>query len=216
MFLAISATPDVLSCNNSSDGSIEWTFATTGNGTISQPEYYYSGTSSTYNVAFTGGPTSNLLYVIQDNGLQSTQMPYSPISLPSSNAGDPIASPDQSEIFITSGGHVTIYNASTGAAVYDRTDQANISSSADLVIFSDAIYDATTDGKMEKRDYNGVPIATWTGAGSIDLPFAISDNIGLFDILEQNVICCRRHQSVGHQVDLWLVRRGSGPLIYFA
>jgi hypothetical protein len=177
MFLAISATPDVLSCNNSSDGSIEWTFATTGNGTISQPEYYYSGTSSTYNVAFTGGPTSNLLYVIQDNGLQSTQMPYSPISLPSSNAGDPIASPDQSEIFITSGGHVTIYNASTGAAVYDRTDQANISSSADLVIFSDAIYDATTDGKMEKRDYNGVPIATWTGAGSIDLPFAISDNI---------------------------------------
>ncbi len=177
MFLAISGTPDVISCNNSSDGSTMWTFSTTGSATISQPEYYSS--STTYNVAFSGGPTSNLLYVVQDSVMKASQMSYSPISLPAANAGDPIASPDQSEIFIISSGNLSSYNASTGSSIstFPRTDQANISPSADLVIFSDAIYDATTDGKMEKRDYSGAYLSTWTGAGSVDYPFAISDNV---------------------------------------
>jgi hypothetical protein len=177
-FLASYATPDTLYCINSGDGSTMWAFGAASSGNISQPDYYYDGAA--YNATISSG---NKLFVLQDNGMKYTQLSYSPITLSGASAGDPFVTPDQSAICITSTGHVAKYNASTGANIFNRNDQTNISNGADLVVFSDAIYDATTDGKIEKRDYaTGAYIANWTvptgaGTASIDYPFDIIDNV---------------------------------------
>jgi hypothetical protein len=181
IYLAITGTPDSLYCRSSSDGSVLWGFPGLGSGTISQPEYYYSSSTATYDVAFTTGTTGNQLVILQDNGMQCSQLSFSPITLNGSNAGDPMVTPDQSAICVTSNGHVTEYSLTDGHQIWDASDQANISPGADLSVFSANIYDVTNDGKLEKRDLaTGNVIALWSGGASapmVDYPFEINDNI---------------------------------------
>jgi hypothetical protein len=176
-YLSSNGSPDSLYCINSTDGSTMWVFATANSGTISQPDYYYDG--ATYDVTVTSG---NKLIVLKDNGAMYTQLSFSPITLSGASGGDPFVTPDYSAICVTSTGHIAKYNASTGGAIFNVAS-ANISNGADLVVFSDAIYDATTQGQVEKRDYaTGAYIANWTvptgaGTASIDYPFDIMDNV---------------------------------------
>jgi hypothetical protein len=179
IYLATTGTTDTLSCRNSSDGSLLWFFPASGSNTISQPDFYYNG--SGYNVAFTTGATGNQLAVLQDNGMQYSQMSYSPITLGGGNAGDPMITPDQSAICVVSTGHVAKYSLADGHALFDATDDANVSPGGDEVVYSDNIYTVTNDGKLEKRDFGtGLVIAFWSGGASaplVDYPFAIADTI---------------------------------------
>jgi len=211
-YLASNGSPDSLNCINSSDGSTMWTFATASSGTISQPDYFYDGAA--YNVTISSG---NKLIVIKDNGAMCTQLAYSPITLSGGNAGDPFVTPDQSAICVTSTGYIAKYNASTGAIAFNAA-AANVSNGADLVIFSDAVYDATTQGQVEKRDYaTGAYIANWTvptgaGSASIDFPFDIMDNVAYVTTSDNNLYAVDLSNMSGTKWSYDLPGTVTGPL----
>jgi autotransporter-associated beta strand protein len=164
-------TPDNLYCRSLTDGSNKWTYNTGAYGGCGMPTYSYIG-SSYYVLASAGN------YVIgqQDNGTSSSQM-FAPQNL-GATAGTPYISPDNANFFVTYAGHLSKRSLATGASVIDVA-VTNISTSADIVVYSDYVYVATTDGKVNKGDATDfTPLSTFSIGGgsppSINLPLVVS------------------------------------------
>jgi hypothetical protein len=88
------------------------------------------------------------------------------------------ASPDSASFFVAYTGNLSKRSMTTGASVID-VPVSNISTVADIVVFSDYVYVATTDGKVHKGDaVDFTPLSTYgpiAGSPAINLPLIITD-----------------------------------------
>lgn len=162
-----------LSAINLTTGTSACDYSIAAYGTVcNAPTYIFTG--SKYKIVASVGT-----YVIgrQDDSVSSSQL-FAPVNL-GATAGTPYISPDDTSFFVPVANGLSKRRLTNGT-VLQSTSVANISTEADMVVFSDNVYVATNDGKVHKLDaYDLTPLCTFTIAGSpaIALPLAVTDTV---------------------------------------
>ncbi len=162
-------SPDALSCNNLDDGSQTWSVST-GHGACRRPTYSYSGTN--YQIV---ASAVDWVIGVQDNGNGTTTGLWSPVNL--TGAGTPYIGYDGTSFFVPYAGNLTKMSMSSPTTSPTTTAVSNISTAADIVVASDYVYVATTDGYLNKYDAGGLAIVTSypiPGSPSVNLPLLVS------------------------------------------
>lgn len=155
-----------------SDGGTRWTY-TSSNGVPNAPTYNYYGSS--YKVFASAG---KYLIGLQDNGSGYAEL-FSPVAHADS-CGNPYASPDDSSLYVVYADSLVRRKTTTGIKIAGWPQYIqHASRKADIAVFNDEVYAATTDGKIYALDADGTPIAVSTafaGSPSIALPLLVRSN----------------------------------------
>ncbi len=170
IYIGSGASTDRLSCYSLTNGTTKWTYSTSPYGTCSMPTYVYTGGS--YKVLAAAG---NYVVGRQDNGSNSSQL-FAPINL-GSTAGTPYVSPDDTYFYVVYSGSLTKRNLSDGSEEW-TVAIANATPDADIVVWNDVVYVATTTGVVHKRNAaNGSANQTYDAQDDIDLPLLVQDSV---------------------------------------
>jgi outer membrane protein assembly factor BamB len=173
LYVGTGASAYALMAINPATGATKWTYSTSPVA-CNMPTFYYSESAGKYRILASAGTK---IIGRQDDGNSSSAL-FTTIDL-GATAGNPYASPDDSSFFVTYTGNLTKRKITTGANLL-TVAVTNISTSADIVVYNDNVYVATTDGKIHKGDsYDFTPLATFTvpvGTPSINLPLQVDGN----------------------------------------
>jgi autotransporter-associated beta strand protein len=159
-------SPDILYCRSLANGNQMWSYAT-GHGACHTPSYYYNGTN--YQVV-----ASAIGWVIgqQDNGGTSSNL-WAAGAINLAGAGTPYISTDGTSFYVPYTGYLTKRKMSDGSSQY-LISVPFIDTAADLVVASDYVYTAATNGYVNRYDAADLTVLTQygpiTGNPRIDPP----------------------------------------------
>ena len=169
IYLGAGSTRQLLS-RQLTNGNSNWSYATP-NGDCGMPTYCY--VNPVYKLVAAAGA-----YVIgvQDNGGSSYTELFTPQNLGSA-AGNPYISIDGNSFFVIYNDTISCRNLTTGAATW-KVQLPNASINADIVVFNDNIYAATTDGVVKGDIFDFTPLSQYTITGNpgINLPLTVMDD----------------------------------------
>ena len=163
-------TPNAIIGRNLTDGSSAWSFTTGITSGCGMPTYSYIG--GVYVILASFGTK---VVGVNDDGTQH----FAATDI-GGTAGTPYICPDNTNFFVTRPGFLSKRLVSNGSQVAGwDVAVTNISTSADPVVYSDFVYVATTDGKVQMGDVTDfTPLTTYQPATltgvSINLPLLIS------------------------------------------
>ena len=172
-----------------SNGSQKWSYNAPAN--CNDPSYIYNG--SNYIVLASAGT-----YVIgvRDNGATKTDLFEKNVN---ATAGNPYASPDGSTFYVTYANTISRRNLNTGNPSGDPgwpVTLTGVDISADIVVFNDEIYTATTGGVIFKIDEaDGTPLGSYSIGTSVSRPlhvygsniYVAPDNASLYALNKGNM-----------------------------
>ena len=166
LFLGTGSTRQLLSRQMSS-GNSNWAYATP-NGDCGAPSYYY--VNPAYELVAAAG---TYVVGVQDNGGSSKTEIFTPQNL-GFTTGNPYISTDGNSFFVEFADTMSCRNLTTGAKIWNK-QLVNASISADMVVFSDYIYAATTDGVVKGDVVDFTPLSQYpiTGSPGVNLPLSI-------------------------------------------
>jgi hypothetical protein len=164
-----------LICVDLSNGNTIWTYDAPA--ALRSPTYDYAG--SNYRIVAAAGTT---VIFVQDNGGGRTELWNPPLDL-GSTAGNPFISYDDASVYVAYTNYITKVKLSD-KSVYAGwpVNVPNVNINADMAVFDDAIYAATSDGKVCKVDRDGTPLGTFNsmGGASVDLPLLATTGSALY------------------------------------
>jgi len=159
LYVGTGASTNNLVAIKLSDGTNRWTASMSGN-SINMPTYGYNGTQ--YLIVASAG------YYVFGRNEDGSQL-FAGQNL-GGTAGNPYVGTDNASFFLVYGDSIGKRTLSNGNRVW-ATKVANASPTADIAVFSDAVYMATTDGYVKKFDLDGTLLNTSASLGaSINLP----------------------------------------------
>jgi hypothetical protein len=164
------STQELISVNLS-NGNTNWTFDASSYGACKSPTWYYSYAAGKYRVLAAAG---NYVVGRQDEGASSSQL-FAPVNL-GATAGNPYPSPDDTTFYVTYANTLTRRKLSDGSVCSGwPVTVTNVNVACDPSVFNNEIYVGTTDGKVQKIDKDGTPLATFNGMGgaSVNLPLLV-------------------------------------------
>jgi hypothetical protein len=153
-----------------SNGTTNWSYSTP-NGDCGNPTLSWDSPVSKI-VAATG----NYVVGVQDNGGTYTEL-FTPQNL-SATLGTPYISPEDTSFYVVCSNTLTRRSLRTGLPMWTATF-TNGNTSADIVVYSDNIYAATTVGTVDKGDaVDFTPLSTYALSGSpaITLPLMVMND----------------------------------------
>jgi hypothetical protein len=168
LYAGTGASTNNLVAINLTNGSNRWTASMSGN-SINMPTYGYNGTQ--YLIVASAG------YYVFGRNEDGSQL-FAGQNL-GGTAGNPYVSIDNASFFLVYADSIGKRTLSNGNRVW-ATKVANASPTADIAVFSDAVYMATTDGYVKKFDLDGTLLNTSVSLGAgITLPI-LADNSTLY------------------------------------
>jgi hypothetical protein len=163
-------TPNAIIGRNLTNGSSAWSFTTGITSGCGSPTYSYIGSAYVILASF-----GTKVVGVNDDGTQH----FAAVDI-GGTAGTPYISPDNTNFFVTYPDYLSKRLVSDGSKVAGwDVNVPNISTSADIVVYGDFVYVATTDGKVHMGDAaDFTPLTTYQPATltgvSINLPLMVS------------------------------------------
>jgi hypothetical protein len=171
LFVGTDKSAQELVCIDPVDGATKWTFNASAYGTCGMPTYTYSG--GKYKIVASAGD-----FVIgrQDETPPPSSQLFPPQSLTS--PGNPYISPDDATFYVAYSGNITRKSLTTGADISGWPQPlANVSRTADPVVFNDEVYVATTGGRVYKYDADGTQGPYFNAGASVNLPLLFKNSV---------------------------------------
>ncbi|OGJ86151.1 MAG: hypothetical protein A2268_01620 [Candidatus Raymondbacteria bacterium RifOxyA12_full_50_37] len=153
---------------NPATGSTNWIYDASAYGACGTPTYIY-GSNSKYKIVASAG---NYVIGRQDEGIIPSTQLFPPQALAS--PGNPYASPDDATFYVAYTGNITKKSMTTGANIAGWPQAlADVSRTADPVVFNDEIYVATTGGMVWKYDEDGTPLSSFNAGAGVLQPLLV-------------------------------------------
>ncbi len=149
-----------LKCINVANGATKWNADLSSYGACNMPTYIYTG--GYYEILASAG---NYVVGIRDLGASFEEIFVT--SAFGATPGNPYTSPDDSTFFVVYGDTLTRKRMNNGNTVSGWPIRiANLNKDADIVVFNDEIYAASSDGKIFQIEPDGTVLDTFSGIGA--------------------------------------------------